>query len=139
MIGGFYTLICLIALTGGIATLISLGRAGAAERAAVKRNAAKEALMFVLWAVGLVGGVGIMLHRSWGLYVLELFCYALVVMICMSIYGRYQDIKRRAADEHINWLAAGAGLAIVGVPIMVIAYLTIAVLRSESFRAAFIP
>jgi hypothetical protein len=139
IIGAFYAGISLVAITGGAATLISLRRASEAERSAAKRFAARDYLMFALWGVGLAGGIGLMLKRAWALYVLEFFCYALVVMMCMSIYARYRDIHRRAAVEHINWLAAGAGLVIVGIPVMVIAYMTIAALRSDSFRAAFHP
>jgi threonine/homoserine/homoserine lactone efflux protein len=139
MIGWFYTLASMVALTGGAITLFSLRRASEAERAAAKRNAPSDWAIFCIWIAGLVGGAGVLLRKPWALHVLELFCYALVVLMCLSIYNRYRDLKRRDSEEHINWLAALGGLLIVGVPIMLIAYLTIATLRSDSVRALFMP
>lgn len=139
MIGWFYTLASMVVLTGGAIVMVSLRRASSAERQAAKRNALTDCLMFVVWLGGLVGGTGVLLKKSWALHVLELFCYALVVMVCISVYNRYRDVQRRAKDEHINWLAALGGLIMVSAPIVFIAYLTIATLRNESVRATFLP
>ena len=139
LIGWFYTLASMVALTGGVITMIGVRRAGEQQRALARRNALTDYLMFAVWIAGLAGGGGVLMHKTWALYTLEFFCYALIVMMCMSIYNRYRDIKRHAAHENINWLAALGGLSIVGVPVVLIAYLTIHTLRSESVRATFLP
>ncbi|HKY01354.1 MAG TPA: hypothetical protein VJM53_02255 [Burkholderiales bacterium] len=139
LIGWFYTLASMVAITGGVITMVSLRRASPAERTLARRNALTDYLMFAVWIAGLAGGGGVLMHKVWALYVLELFCYALIVMTCISIYNRYRDVQRHAQTEHVNWLAALGGFAMVGIPVVLIAYLTIATLRSESVRATFLP
>ncbi|HKO88587.1 MAG TPA: hypothetical protein VJU83_08725 [Burkholderiales bacterium] len=139
LIGWFYTLASMVVLTGGAIVMLSLRRATAVERDAAKRNALLDYLMMAVWVGGLAGGVGILLRKVWALHVLEFFCYALVVMMCMSIYNRYRDVKRRSKAEHVNWLAALSGLLVVGTPVVFIAYATIATLRNESVRSVFLP
>lgn len=129
VIGGFYTLICAVALTSGVFILLALRRDG-------RSPGWLDRLLFAAWAVGLAGGVGILLEKSWGLYVLEIFCLSLVVLLCYSVSQRYKELKNLAKQTEVNWLGAFAGLVLVSVPIVFICYATIASLRSEAARAA---
>jgi len=130
VIGGFYTLICAVALTSGAFMLFTMRRNA--------RPVAKlEAVLFASWALGLLGGVGILLKKVWGPYALEMFCLTLVVLVCFSMYQRYSELKRLSRETEVNWLGALVGLALVGTPIAFICWATIASLRNDAARAAF--
>jgi hypothetical protein len=129
IIAAFYTLLCAVALTSGVFIVLSLRRQG-------KSPSWLDRTLFVAWAFGLAGGIGVLLKQSWGLYVLELFCLALVVFLCYSMWQRYKELKKLSQHTEVNWLGAFAGLTLVSVPIVFICYATVASLRSEAARAA---
>lgn len=130
-IGWFYTLLSLVALGAGFFIIKALRRQGRTQLSLL------DSALFGVWILGLAGGMGILLGSAWGLQALELFCWALIVLICISLAQRLRDIKRQARERYVNWLGALAGLLLVSVPVVFLCYVTISTLRDDSTRAAF--
>lgn len=130
-IGWFYTVLSVLALGAGIFIVKTLRQHGK------PRLGLLDSLLFGVWFIGLAGGMGVLLRSAWGLQALEFFCWALIVLVCLSIAQRFREIKRQAREVHVNWLGALAGLLMVSLPIVFLCYVTIATLRDETTRAAF--
>lgn len=137
LIGWLYTLASLAALAGGVVTTIAWRRSSEQARTLARRNILIDILTFGLWVVGLVGGVGFIQRRPWSLDWLEAFCYGLIILVVMSIGGRFRDMKRQTHDHKINWLGALGGFILVSFPVVLLCYLTIATLHNDATLVAF--
>lgn len=130
-IGWFYTILGLLALFAG--TLIVK-----AMRAQGKKLSLLDSLLFGVWFLGLAGGMGILLRSEWGLEALEAFCWALIVLVAVSLVQRFREARRiSATGVQLNWIGILAGLLVVAVPFWFMCYMTLSVLRDESTLAAF--
>ena len=43
--------------------------------------------LFGIWILGFAGGVGLLLGKSWSRVALELFCWALIMLVLMASYS----------------------------------------------------
>jgi hypothetical protein len=84
-----------------------------------------DMLLFGIWVLGLAGGVGLLLGKPWSRVVLELFCWALVMLVMMSSYSRL-----RVAQPPRTQVFMGHLLFII--PIFAFCAATILTLRSEA-------
>jgi hypothetical protein len=49
-----------------------------------------DSLLFGIWILGLAGGIGVLLEKSWSRWVLELFCWTLMVLCVLSAFNRWR-------------------------------------------------
>lgn len=84
-----------------------------------------DTILFGVWILGLAGGIGVLLERSWSRPVLELFCWVLMVLVALSAVSRW-----RAAPRPRGLLAVS--LALFVVPITAFCVATILTLRGET-------
>jgi hypothetical protein len=137
-IGWFFTLFSVAALVLGALLIAALARAGTPQRNLLTFSFWNDALLAGIWVLGLAGGIGVIRLEPWGRYLLELFCWALVVLILLSAATRLYTLSRpREGEPPVNWIAAVAGATLVVVPIVVICAGTIVTLRSPETLAAF--
>lgn len=98
------------------------------DDAARKELAARvldDTVLFGVWILGLAGGVGVLLDKSWSRPVLELFCWVLMVLVTLSAIGRW-----RAAPRPRGLLALSLVLFVL--PIAAFCVATILTLRGET-------
>ena len=98
------------------------------DEAAHKHLAARvldDSLLFGIWIMGLAGGAGVLLEKGWSRPVLELFCWALAVLLVLVCWQRL-----RAAPPPRATL--GLSLALFLVPVIALCAATILTLRSET-------
>lgn len=81
--------------------------------------------LFAVWIMGLAGGIGVLLDKSWSRPVLELFCWVLMVLVALSSFSRF-----RVAPRPRGMLALS--LVLFALPIAVICVATILTLRGET-------
>lgn len=96
-----------------------------AARNELARRALDDSLLFGIWILGLAGGVGVLLEKSWSRWVLELFCWALIGLVSLSSYSRW-----RAAPPPRGLLTVS--LALFLMPIAALCAATIVTLRGET-------
>ena len=76
--------------------------------------------------------------QPWGRYLLELFCWALIVLLILSAASRLYALKRPDPNAPpVNWLGAIAGITLVLIPVLAICAATIVTLRSSEALKAF--
>lgn len=130
-IGWFYTILSLLALFAGMRIVKALKAQG-------RKLSALDSLLFGVWILGLAGGMGIILRGEWGLNALQTFCWALIVLVAVSLVQRFREALRISrSGMPVNWIGVLAGLLVVAVPFWFMCYMTLSVLRDESTRAAF--
>jgi hypothetical protein len=98
------------------------------DEAARKELAARvldDTVLFGVWILGLAGGIGVLLDKSWSRLVLELFCWVLLVLVTLSAVSRW-----RAAPRPRGMFAVS--LALFVLPIAVFCAATILTLRGET-------
>jgi hypothetical protein len=84
-----------------------------------------DSLLFGIWILGLVGGIGVLLEKSWSRWVLELFCWTLIILTFLSAYSRW-----RVAPPPRNLLLLSLMLFVL--PLVMICIATILTLRGET-------
>ncbi len=137
-IGWFFSLICAGALALGAALIAIMARAGDLERRYLGYSVWNDLLLAAIWALGLAGGIGVLRLAPWGRYLLELFCWALIVLAPLSAASRLYALRRPQPDSKpVNWLGAIAGVTLILIPILTICGATIATLRSPETLKAF--
>ena len=94
-------------------------------RKALASRVIDDTVLFGIWILGLSGGIGVLLGKSWSRVVLELFCWALMVLLLMSCWSRL----RLAPPPRITLTLS---LALFVLPVVAICVATILTLRSET-------
>jgi hypothetical protein len=112
-----------LVLGGWLIAVIHLRDEGARKELAAR--VLDDTVLFGVWILGLAGGVGVLLDRSWSRPVLELFCWVLMVLVSLSAFGRW-----RAAPRPRGLLALS--LALFVLPIAAFCVATIVTLRGET-------
>lgn len=125
IVGWLYTVGAALALGVGIWLTIGLHYSGEDVRKHLAARALDDSLLFGIWIMGLGGGIGVLLEKSWSRWLLELFCWVLVVLVCLSAFNRW-----RAAPPPRGLLALS--LALFLLPIVAICAATIFTLRGET-------
>lgn len=137
-IGWFFTLTCAGALVLGAALIAMLARAGDLERRYLSYSIWNDLVLAAIWVLGLAGGVGVLRLQPWGRYVLELFCWALIVLAPLSAANRLYALKKPDPQAPpVNWVGAVAGVTLVLIPVLAICAATIVTLRSPEAMKAF--
>ena len=137
-IGWFFTLTSAGALILGAALIAMLATAGDLQRRYLSYSMWNDLVLAAIWVLGLAGGIGVIRLQPWGRYLLELFCWALIVLILLSAATRLYALSRpRDGEPPVNWVGAIAGVTLVVVPIIAVCAATIVTLRSPETLQAF--
>jgi hypothetical protein len=138
LIGWFYTLTSGAALALGALLIAMLLRSGDLERRYLTYSYVNDMMLAAVWVLGLAGGIGVIRLQPWGRYLLELFCWALMVLLALSAATRLYALKRSTPDgQPVDWLGAIAGITLVLIPVLAICAATIITLRSPDALKAF--
>jgi len=124
LIGWLYTLVSGAALAIGAWLVAGVHLGGAEARRQLAARTLDDTMLFGIWILGLAGGIGVLLGKGWSRPVLELFCWALMVLLALSAWSRL-----RAATSPRTTLALS--LALFLIPVFVLCAATILTLRSE--------
>jgi hypothetical protein len=137
-IGWFFTLAAAGALALGAALIWMLATAGDLQRRYLSYSIWNDLLLAAIWVLGLAGGIGVIRLQPWGRYLLELFCWALIVLLFLSSASRLYALKRPDPGQPpVNWYGAIAGVTLILIPVLAICATTIVTLRSTEAMKAF--
>jgi hypothetical protein len=137
-IGWFFTLISAAALVIGAALIAMLVRDGDLSRRYLSYSYLNDLVLAAVWVLGLAGGIGVIRLQPWGRYLLELFCWALIVLLVLSAASRLYALRQPNPDAApVNWLGAVAGITLILIPVIAICVATIVTLRSPEAMKAF--
>jgi hypothetical protein len=122
LIGWLYAVACSIALGLGIWLTLGAHFSGEGARMQLAARALDDSVLFGIWIMGLAGGVGVLLEKTWSRWLLELFCWVLVILVGLSCFSRW-----RAAPPPRGLLALS--MALFALPIAAVCIATILTLR----------
>ena len=94
-------------------------------RAQLGRRALEELALFAIWLLGLAGGVGVLLGKSWSRPALELFCWTLMVLLLLSCWSRLREAPPPRGLRAVS-------MALFVTPVVAVCIATIVTLRSDS-------
>ena len=93
-IGWFFTLFSAAALALGAVLILMLLRSGGLQRRYLGYSFWNDLLLTAIWVLGLAGGIGVLRLQPWGRHLLELFCWALIVLASLSAASRLYALKQ---------------------------------------------
>src|SRR5258708_18605527 len=93
-IGWFFTLTSAGALVLGAALIAMLANAGDLQRRYLSYSIWNDVVLAAIWVLGLAGGIGVIRLQPWGRYLLELFCWALIVLLPLSAASRLSALRQ---------------------------------------------
>jgi hypothetical protein len=125
LVGWLFSVGSGLALAVGMWLIIGLHRSGEDVRKRLAERVIDDSLLFGIWILGFAGGVGVLMEKSWSRWALELFCWALMVLVLLSAFSRW-----RAAPPPRGLLALS--LALFVVPLAALCGATILTLRGET-------
>src|SRR6267142_653500 len=106
-IGWFFTLASAGALALGAALIWMLATAGDLQRRYLSYSIWNDLLLAAIWVLGLAGGIGVIRLQPLGRYLLELFCWALIVLLFLSSASRLYALNRPDPGQPpANWFGA---------------------------------
>ncbi|HUN69722.1 MAG TPA: hypothetical protein VMU46_13045 [Burkholderiales bacterium] len=114
-----------LALALGALIIIGLHRSGEQVRRHLAARVLDDSILFGIWILGIAGGVGVLLEKSWSRWVLELFCWTLMILALLSAFARW-----RAAPPPRGLLLLS--LALFVLPLIAVCIATILTLRGET-------
>jgi len=137
-IGWFFTLFSAAALALGAVLILMLLRSGGLQRRYLGYSFWNDLLLTAIWVLGLAGGIGVLRLQPWGRHLLELFCWALIVLASLSAASRLYALKQPdPGAPPVNWLGAAGGIVLVVLPLLVICAAAIMALRSPEAQRLF--
>jgi hypothetical protein len=137
-IGWFFTLTSAGALLLGAALIWMIATAGDLHRRYLSYSIWNDLVLAAIWALGLAGGIGVIRLQPWGRYLLELFCWALIVLLLLSAASRLYALRQPDQEtQRLNWLGAIGGITLILIPVLAICAATIVTLRSPEAMKAF--
>ena len=138
-IGWFFTLTSAGAIVLGSALIVMLATAGDLQRRYLGYSIWNDLVLAAIWVLGLAGGIGVIRLQPWGRYLLELFCWALIVLLLLSAASRLYALRQQPdpGQPRVNWLGAIASIALILIPVLAICAATIVTLRSPEAMKAF--
>ncbi len=137
-IGWFFTLTSAGALVLGAALIVILANADDLQRRYLAYSIWNDLALAAIWVLGLAGGIGVIRLQPWGRYLLELFCWALIVLLLLSAATRLYALRQpHPGAPPVNWLGAIAGITLILIPALAICAATIVTLRSSEAMTAF--
>ena len=111
LVGWMFTVVCAIALLLGAWLVIGVHFSGHEARKQLASRVFDDTVLFGVWILGLAGGIGVLLGKSWSSLVLEFFCWVLMVLLTMTAVSRF----RAAAPPRVT---LGLSLALFVVPVL---------------------
>ena len=138
-IGWFFTLTSAGALLLGAALIWMIATAGDLHRRYLSYSIWNDLVLAAIWVLGLAGGIGVIRLQPWGRYLLELFCWALIVLLPLSAASRLYALRQQPdpGQPRVNWLGAIGGITLILIPVIAICAATIVTLRSPEAMKAF--
>ena len=138
-IGWSFTLTSAGALILGAALIAMLATAGDLQRRYLSYSIWNDLVLAAIWVLGLAGGIGVIRLQPWGRYLLELFCWALIVLLPLSAASRLYVLRQQPdpGQSPVNWLGAIGGITLILIPVIAICAATIVTLRSPEAMKAF--
>jgi hypothetical protein len=137
-IGWFFALTSAAALVLGAVLIAMLATAGDLQRRYLAYSIWNDLLLAAIWVLGLAGGIGVIRLQPWGRYLLELFCWALIVLLPLSAASRLYALRQAEPGRpQVNWLGAIAGITLILIPVIAICAATIVTLRGPEATKAF--
>src|SRR2546428_3865546 len=136
-VGWFFTLTSAGAIVLGAALIVMLATAGDLQRRYLSYSIWNDVVLAAIWVLGLAGVIGVLRLEPWGRYLVELFCWALIVLLPLSAASRLYALRQPNPDApRVNWLGAIAGATLVLIPLLAICAATVLTLRSpEAMKA----
>ena len=125
LMGWLFALGSGFALALGCWIIIAMHRSSEGVRRHLVARVLDDSVLFAIWILGLAGGIGVLLEKSWSRWVLELFCWALLILIGLSATQRW-----RAAPPPRGLLVLSLLLFLL--PLMMICGAAILTLRGET-------
>ena len=125
LVGWLYTIGCGTALLFGTWLTIGVQMAGEQARRELAARLLEDLLLYSIWLLGLAGGVGVLLGKGWSRPALELFCWAIIILLSMSAAKRFLAMPPPR-------LMRGLSLAVFIAPVIALCIATILTLRSEA-------
>ena len=122
LVGWMYTVVCAFALLLGAWLIIGVHFSGDEARKQLATRVIDDAVLFGIWILGLAGGIGVVLGKSWSTLVLEFFCWVLIVLVSMTAVSRF----RAATPPRIM---LGLSLLLFVIPVLAFCGVTIYTLR----------
>jgi len=137
-IGWFFALTSAGALLLSVVLVATLFNAGELSRRYLGYSFWNDLVLGAIWVLGLAGGIGVIRLQPWGRYLIELFCWALIVLVLLSAASRLHALRRSEPDAPpVNWLGAVAGVVLIVLPLVAICAATILTLRSPEALKVF--
>jgi hypothetical protein len=137
-IGWFFALTSAAALFLGAALIVMLATGGDLQRRYLAYSIWNDVVLAAIWVLGLAGGIGVIRLQPWGRYLLELFCWALIVLLLLSAASRLYALRQSDQEtQPVNWLGAIGGITLILIPVLAICAATIVTLRSPEAMKAF--
>jgi hypothetical protein len=137
-IGWFFTLTSAGAIVLGAALMVMLSTAGNLQRRYLSYSIWNDLMLAAVWVLGLAGGIGVIRLQPWGRYLLELFCWALIVLLLLSAASRLYALgEPNPGQPRVNWLGAIGGITLILIPVLALCAATIVTLRSPEAMKAF--
>lgn len=124
-IGWIAILLSAAAIAVGAWLIVSLHLQGGDQREQLARRVIDDTVLFGIWFLGLAGGIGLLLEKSWSRWAVELFCWVLAALVLMSSYSRL-----RVAEEPKSRVLMGHLLFII--PVIAFCAAAILTLRSDA-------
>jgi len=125
LVGWLYTVGCGIALLVGTWLTIGMQMAGEKAKRELAARLLEDLLLYSIWLLGLAGGIGVLVGKAWSRPALELFCWALMILLSMSAAKRWLDSPPPR-------LVLGLSLALFIAPVVALCIATILTLRSDA-------
>jgi hypothetical protein len=125
LVGWLFTAGCAIALGLGIWLIVGLHLNDEGARKHLAARVLDDSFLFGIWIMGLAGGIGVLLGKSWSLWVLELFCWTLGVLVLLSSFNRWRAAPRPRGLLRLS-------LVLFAFPVLALCAATILTLRSET-------
>lgn len=123
VIGWLIVVACGIALAIGIWMVIGLHFSGPDAKKHLASRVLDDTILFSIYILGLVGGIGLLRGKSWSAAAVQLFCWTLIALVLLSAWQRW-----RAAPPPRNLLLVSLLLFVV--PLIVFCVFSILTLRS---------
>src|SRR6266853_2230899 len=137
-IGWFFALTSVGALVFGGLLVLMLVRAGDLQRRYLSYGVWNDLVLAAIWVLGLAGGIGVIRLQPWGRHLLELFCWALIVLLLLSTASRLYALRQPDPRQPpVNWLGAIGGITLILIPVLAICAATIVTLRSPETMKVF--
>lgn len=124
-IGWITVLLSGVAIAVGAWLIVGMHLQGGELREHLARRVLDDIVLFGIWILGFAGGVGLLMLKPWSRWAIELFCWALTVLVLMSSYSRL-----RVAPPPRSQVLMGHLLFII--PVVAFCAAAILTLRSES-------